>query len=308
MSKKEVMNLELSERPMLDVSVAAERITVLPVEPGGVTRVELEARRHSDGPLLKLERQGDVLLVRGAGTGWSWTGGELKRMTFFVPEHVRARVVQEFGQLIVQNLAGCDLDVSCNAGTVDLEHVRGRLKIVVDSGTVRGERVGGTFDVVSQAGSVKLAIDSLDAGEHRVRTAMGSVKLLLAPSVKVKLEAHTSLGSARLAHPSTPDAAAVMQLSADLGSIKVKTGDEQEDARHGDWPDWRRLWRDVAHTVATAIEDSLPESDEAFVRPQAKTAPSPRVPEAELRKVLELVESGKLTAPDAERLIRAMGA
>jgi len=72
MSKKEVMNLELSERPMLDVSVAAERITVLPVEPGGVTRVELEARRHSDGPLLKLERQGDVLLVQWLGELAYW--------------------------------------------------------------------------------------------------------------------------------------------------------------------------------------------------------------------------------------------
>lgn len=302
MAKVQTFPLEFTEKPTLDVHVMAERIRLMPVEPGGQARVEVEGRRDDVAP-IEVHREGDTVHVAGAKAGrgfWSWGAGLPRRMTIYVPEHVRARVQQEFGQLWVERLAGCDLELATNAGQIDLEHVRGRMKVVCDSGTVSGRGLGGTFDVVSSAGSVKLSIDSLDAGEHRIRTAMGSVKVLLAPAVKVKLEAQTTLGSARLSHPSTPEAEAHMTLSAELGSVKVKTGEDTEDPRHGDWPDWRRVWRDVAVSLTDAIEDALP--------PRAPTTPAPRVPEAELRKVLELVEQGKLTANDAERLIRAMGA
>lgn len=303
-SKIQTFPLELSERPMLDVHVTAERIRVIPVEKGGVPRLEVEGGRGDVSP-VELKRVGDQLIIASSSdpAAWPWPGaGMVRKLTLVVPEHVRARIRQDFGQLFVERLAGCDLELSASAGTISLDDVKGRLKIAVDSGTVSGERLGGTFDVVSQAGSVKLSIDSLDPGEHRVRTAMGSVKLLLAPSVVVKMEAHTTLGSTRVSHPNTPEAEARMLLSAELGSIKVKTGGAVEDPRHGDGPDWRRFWRDVAGKALAVAFD-----DEAGPR-VVPVEPTPKpVPEAELRKVLELVESGKLTAPDAERLIRAMG-
>ena len=295
--KVQTIPLELSERPMLDVSVAAERISVFPVERGGVPRLEIEGGRPDVCP-IELRREGDQLIITSSSnpSAWPWPGaGMVKRMTLFVPEHVRARIRQDFGQLFVERLAGCDLELSASAGTISLEDVKGRLKCSVDSGTISGERLGGTFDVVSQAGSVKLSIDSLDAGEHRVRTAMGSVKLILAPSVVVKMEAHTTLGSTRVAHPNTLDAEATLTLSAELGSIKVKTGGAVEDRRHGDGPDWRRFWRDMAGKAFSVAFDE-----------DVQPAPPP-LPDAELRKVLERVEAGKLSAPDAERLIRAMG-
>ena len=127
---------------------------------------------------------------------------------------------------------------------------------------------------------------------------------MLAPSVVVKMEAHTTLGSTRVSHPSTPNAEATLILSAELGSIKVKTGHDVEDPRHGDGPDWRRFWRDVAGKALAVAFDETPRA--VMVTPAPEVKPQP-VPEAELRKVLELVEQGKLTAPDAERLIRAMG-
>lgn len=299
-SKVQTFSLELSERPTIDLNVSAERIRVVPVEPGGVPRLEIEGGRDEITP-VEFKREGDQLIITASTNpaAWPWPGaGMVRKLTLVVPEHVRARIRQDFGQLFVERLAGCDLDLSASAGTISLEDVKGRLKISVDSGTVSGERLGGTFDVVSQAGSVKLNIDSLDPGEHRVRTAMGSVKLLLAPSVLVKIEAHTTLGSTRVSHPSTPEAEARLVLSAELGSIKVKTGGVVDDPRHGDSPDWRRFWRDLAdRALSKAFDDHAPKTEPA-VKP---------VPEAELRKVLELVEQGKLTAPDAERLIRAMG-
>ncbi|MBL8912953.1 MAG: DUF4097 family beta strand repeat protein [Archangium sp.] len=328
MSKMQTLPLEFGERPTLDVNVISERLRVLPVEPGGVARVEVEGRRDDIAPIrsadgsagaVEVRKDGETIFLSAAAGGrgfWNWGASMAKRMTIYVPEHVRARIQHDFGQVWVERLAGCDLELATNAGQIDLENVRGRMKVVCDSGTVTGRGLAGTFDVVTSAGSVKLLIDSLDAGEHRIRTSMGSVKVLLAPQVKVKLEAHTTLGSARLTHPSSPDAEAHMVLSAELGSVKVKTGDDAHDPRHGDWPDWRRVWRDVAVTLADAIrsadesagavEDALPVARPPFVaQPQPVT---PRVPEAELRKVLELVEQGKLTATDAERLIRAMGA
>ncbi len=301
-SKLQTFPLELSERPTIDLNVSAERITVLPVERGGEPRLEVEGGRGEIAP-VEFKREGDQLIITSSTNpaAWPWPGaGMVRKLTLLVPEHVRARIRQDFGQLFVERLAGCDLELSASAGTISLEDVKGRLKISVDSGTVTGERLGGTFDVVSQAGSVKLAIDSLDPGEHRVRTAMGSVKLLLAPTVMVKLEAHTTLGSTRVSHPSTPEAEARLVLSAELGSIKVKTGGVVEDPRHGDGPDWRRFWRDIADKALSVAFDEQP--------PEPRSEPPPRpVPEAELRKVLELVEQGKLSAPDAERLIRAMG-
>jgi hypothetical protein len=302
-SKLQTFPLELSERPVLEVHAAAERIRLVPVERGGTPRVEIEGGR-TEVPPLEFKRDGDTLTITSSTNpaAWPWPGaGMVKKMTLYVPEHVRARVRQDFGQLFAERLAGCDLELSASAGTIALEDVRGRLKIAVDSGSVTGERLGGTFDVVSQAGSVKLGIYALDPGEHRVRTAMGSVKLMLAPEVKVKMEAHTTLGSTRVAHPNTPDAEARLTLWAELGSIKVKTGDEFADPRHGDGPDWRRFWRDIADkAIAVAFDATASE-------PPPPPAPARPVPDAELRKVLELVETGKLSAPDAERLIRAMG-
>lgn len=301
-TKVQTFPLELSERPELDVHVAAERIRVIPLEPGGVPRLEVEGGRPEVTP-VELRREGDQLIITSSSNpaAWPWPGaGMVKRLTLVVPQHVRARIHQDLGQLFVERLAGCDLELSASAGTIALEDVKGRLKIAVDSGTVTGERLGGTFDVVSQAGSVKLSIDALDPGEHRVRTAMGSVKLILAPAVVVQLEAHTTLGSTRVSHLNTPDAEARLVLSAELGSIKVKTGGAVDDPLHGDRPDWRRFWRDVAdRAIAVAFDEPAQKSP-----PPAPPAP---VPQAELRKVLELVEAGKLSAPDAERLIRAMG-
>lgn len=304
MSNTVTMPLELSDRPEVDVQVVAENLTLMPVEPGGVPRVEIQGRRGSKMP-IELKREGDRVVISASGgpETWPWPGaGIVRRMTLYVPAHVRARVRQEFGNVFIEKLTGCDLDLSASAGSIVLEEVRGRMAIAVDSGTISGTGLAGTFSVVSQAGSVKLEIDALDDGEHRIRTAMGSVKLLLAPTVVVKLEANTTLGSARVTHPSTADAKATIRLSAELGSIRVKTGNEAEDTRHGDWADWRRLWRDVASRAwAVAREEFTPQ--DAPVQPTA----TERVPDAELRKVLEMVEAGKINAPDAERLIRAMG-
>src|SRR3954453_12211575 len=103
--KIQAFPLELSERPELDVHVAAERIRVVPLERGGVARLEIEGGRAEVSP-IELERNGDQLIIRSSTnpSAWPWPGaGMVKRMTLVVPEHVRARIRQDFGQLFVEH-------------------------------------------------------------------------------------------------------------------------------------------------------------------------------------------------------------
>lgn len=295
-SKLHVVPLEFAERPSLELRATAEHLHVLPVEPGGSPRIEVDSRR-GDTPRLQVERVGETLVVKSDGGVSQWMFGSVpfKRLTLFVPPSIRARVRQDFGNLKVERLEGCDLELQSSAGTISLEHIRGRMSVAVDAGTVKGEHLAGTFDVRTEAGSVKLGIDALDAGEHRVRTELGAVKLYLAPGLPVKFDSHTALGSSRISYEAAKDAKATMVLSAELGSIRVKEGDAFVDERHGDWADWRKLWKDAVAEVGNVVNDVLP-------KPQPT-----RVPDEELRKVLELVQDGKISASDAERLIRAMG-
>lgn len=289
--------LELGETPVLDVQADAIRLEVGPVEAGGQPRVEVETRGGGGRSPVEVTKDGDTTRVR-VRTAWAelpFAGEDVvRRLRLYVPQHVRARLHSSMGRISVQELAGCDLDISTSAGTVELDQVRGRLSVSVDSGSVRGDHLGGTFNVRSQAGSVRLGIDALDPGTHLVRTSMGAVKVELAKGLAVRVETSTTLGSARSNYPSTPNADTVLRLEAELGSVKLREGGSPEDVRHGDWPDWRRFWRDVVGTVAEQLDVPPPQ-------------PQKKVSDAELREVLDLVAQGKITAADAERLIRAMG-
>jgi len=213
----------------------------------------------------------------------------------FVPPHVRAKLAVQGGKLTIDGLAGCDLSVAATAGSVELDRSRGRFALAVDSGMVRGERLGGSFDVRCQAGAVTLGLDALDPGVHHLRTTMGSLKVELAPGLDVKLESNATLGSARASYPSNPDAKTTLRLSADLGAVRVREGGAVQDDRHGDWPDWRRFWRDVVDPISTAAANTVP----------TQAPPAAQSPD-ELRRVLELVQSGALNVADAEKLIRAL--
>ncbi len=303
MSRTQSYPLDLAAVPQLDVTATALRLDVEACAPGEAPRMEVDARLPKDGPLpVEVRRDGDVtrLVVRQGWEEFPFLDEAIRGLTLFVPAQVRLVLRCDVGRVSVKGLQGCDLTVATTAGAVELEDVRGRITLAVDSGSVKGERLSGTFQVRSQAGSVRLSIDALDAGQHLVRTSLGSVKVALATGLAVRLDTATTLGSVRCSYPSTPDAPAVLRLEADLGSVRVRDGGQAEDTRHGDWPDWRRLWQqvqDVASAPSTAHAGAT-----VATHPAAARAADPEA----LRKVLELVETGKLSAADAERLIRAM--
>jgi hypothetical protein len=258
------------------------------LSPGEAPRAVAQGAREAE-QAIRVSREGDVLTLRVGGGLFTSTG--MHRLELHVPPASRLTLRTHLGKLSLERLAACDLNLHVSAGSVRLHDVRGRLRLSVDAGEVKGDGLGGTFSVQSQAGEVKLGITQLDAGEHVIRAAMGAVNVELAKGLDVRIESRTSLGSTRTRYPSNPSAAAVLRLEADLGSVRVREGGAAEDTRHGDWPDWRRVWKDLASSVARSLEE---------------TPPSPRPPSEELRKVLELVEAGKLSAADAERLLGAM--
>jgi hypothetical protein len=288
---RHTLPLPLSERPTIELSANAMDLEVLALAPGETPSLEVQGGRDA-ATGVTITQDGDVTRIALPGF---WSGFDLpSRLTLRVPPQLRARITNDAARLHVEGLAGCDLELISQMGSISLDRVRGRLKLQVDSGSIKGDHVAGTFEVRSTAGSVKLRIDALDEGHHVIRTAMGSVKVELAKGQAVRIETNTTLGTTRSRYPSTADAKAVLRLEADLGSVKVSEVDAVEDDRHGDWPDWRRTWRDVASAVAST-----------FNAPVGPPPPS-TTPNSEVRRVLEMVEQGVVSIDDAERLIRAM--
>ncbi len=282
--KTRKLSLPFGDSPILDFEANASQLTVLPCAPGEAPYLEWEGAAE---PLVK--REGEVVTV-GLNSRGFWGALELGhyKMTLRVPPQLKARFSCEMGRISISQLAGCDLDVSASAGSLELRDVRGRFKLKANAGQIKGDALGGTFDVECGAGSAKLNIVALDVGEHRIHSNMGQVRIDLAPGLDVRIDAHTVMGSTRVKYPVNPKSETILRLEAELGSVKVGEGAGHEDVRHGDWPDWRKLW-EAAGDLMT-------------VRPAKSAAASPE----ELRQILGMVENGKINAAEAERLIRAI--
>jgi hypothetical protein len=298
---RKVWELPFTERPQLDFEVNAARIDVQAVGPGETPRIE---SRRAGAP-LEIRPVGEKLMVRLAGN-WEGDldlgagvlegavatllrGGYGGEFTVHLPPGIKARIAANMGQARIRGLYGCDLEVATNAGQVELDDCRGRFVLKAKAGQIVGRRLGGTFAVESGAGEATLDIVELDPGVHTVHSTMGAVKIDLRPGLEVRIESRTVMGSTRTRYPSKPDAEAVLKLEAELGAVKVREGAGYEDPRHGDWPDWRKVWL------------TRPERPQMPERPIVVPPPA-----TELRSILEMVEQKKLSAEEAERLIAAL--
>ena len=312
------VNLPFAEQPVLELTAVAAGLDIEPVPSGENPRIEYLGRAAGALPLDVKQADGVVKVVIGApDLGWFayWGRGRPGRFRVLVPPHVRARVRSDMGMIRAQGLEGCDLALQTGAGMIQLRNVRGRLALKVDAGQVRGDRLGGTFNVESSMGEVRLRIDSLDAGEHRIHSNMGSVRVALASGIKVRIEAKTSMGSTRNRFPSVSDADAILRLEADLGSVRVDEARAHEDERVGDWADWRRDWaredraddRDWQWRKYWWGQWATPPRPTPTQQTDAPTSrPAAGASEDELKRILTMVHEHKISAEEAERLIRAM--
>lgn len=302
MSTPKTWPLPFSDLAQLELATPFGDIQLIPLAEGETPHVEQAGGDR--GLNVEMAKEGDVVRMRLTSTELSFLdfGAPHARLVLHVPSNVRARVRTEFGRIRAERLdQGCDLDLATTAGAMHLDQIIGRIALRTGAGQITGEKLAGTFDVVTAAGSVRLGIAGLQPGHHRISTSMGAVRVDLSPGIQVKLETRTSMGSVRRKYPSSPDAPAVLEVSTELGSVKVREAGST-DERHGDFPRWdvfpgwkAEKWADAWGRFWSA---QAPASD----------APPPRRPvrDEELSRILAMVEQGKISAQEAERLIRAI--
>lgn len=261
-------------------------LSLVPVETGQQPRLELTPGT-SDNVAVHVEKHGETVRVAlEPQRNFHWFGGWECRATLYVPRNVRAHLQTNAGSVNVRDLEGCELGIKANAGKIEVEHVYGVVHLAADAGSVRGRDVGGYLNVETQAGSVQLEISDLQPGEHRIRAAMGSVRVELARGQDVCIETHTSLGSVRNHYPSHQSAPARLILSTEMGSVRVREGRLRSTPR-----------------AATRAPHAP-----AAERPQpAKATPSEKPADPELERILKMVEAGELSAQEADELLQALG-
>jgi hypothetical protein len=291
-----VWELPFGEHAELELGSEWGSLTIAAVEPGQTPRLEL-TRGSADNVAVHVEKLGDTVRVAlDPRRSINWFGGNWEcRATVYVPADVRAHVQTSAGTVTVRDLVGCELGVKASAGKIDLANVHGVIHLAADAGSVNGRALGGFFDVQTHAGSVRLEISDLQPGEHHIRASLGSVRVELARGLDVCVESHTSLGSVRNSYPSHQTAATRLVLTSDMGSVHVAEGSLQATARMERTKAESRVSAvsSVASTISAATASSTP-------------AAAPR-DDPELDRILKMVESGNLSAREADDLLRAMG-
>jgi len=189
--------LPLAEHPTLEVTAEMATISLVPtlvgekpfVEVLGADRITVNIRAEAGTTHVHLEQD----------MGFFGFGRNGKaRTVLHVPSDVRAIIRTEAGRLRAERLHGCDLVLETEAGEIKLDDLHGKLRVVTEAGKIDGERLAGTFDVSTSAGAVYLEILALDAGKHRVATSLGAVKIDLARGLLVRIDARTTMGTARV--------------------------------------------------------------------------------------------------------------
>lgn len=269
--------LPFSQPAQLELHTEFGNLALIPVRPGESPRVELT---HSavDNVGVHVEKLGDVVRVAlDPLRSFGWLGGDWDiRAVIYVPRDVRASIQTSAGSVNVRDLEGCELGVKANAGKIDLVNVYGLMHLAADAGSITGRQVGGYFDVEAHAGSIRMEISDLQPGEHRMRATAGSVRLELAQGIDVSIETHTSLGSVRQNYPARAGAPTRLVLSSEMGSVRVEQA---------------AFFR--------------PTPRPGPVKPSESREPVPMDPE--LERILKMVESGELSAREADELLQAMG-
>jgi hypothetical protein len=281
-----VWELPFDEPAVLELRTEFGNLALLPVEQGQSPRLEL-SRVSAENIAVEIDKQDHVVRVAlDPRPAFNWFGGWECRAVLYVPRDVHAAMQTSAGSISIRGLEGCELGVKANAGKIHLVDVYGLMHLAADAGSIQGRGLGGYFDVEAHAGSVRLEILDLQPGEHRIRTSMGSVRVELARGMDVCVETHSSLGTVRTEYPVRADAPTRLVLSTEMGSVRIEEGTTPR-----------------ARPRSRMADDGL-EPIEMPSTPQADRAPRE---DPELERILKMVESGELSARDADELLRAMG-
>lgn len=278
--------LRFGAQPSLEFKADAIAVEVAPVGQGEQPRLEIYGVDVSDLDVRVREKEDhvDVELTWRRGF-FPWTGPWDARAVLHVPPALRAEVETDAGAISMRDLADCDIRLKAKAGRIGLEDVHGRLRISTDAGQVTGRRIGGWIDVRTHAGAVTLEIDRLAPGEHEVRTDVGAIRIDLARGLPVRVDTQTTIGSARSDYPTQAAPAAILRVRTEVGSIRV------EEAAPSAAPE------PAAAPATVQPAPTLPSEPSAAVAGR----------DGELRRILDMVERGELSAGAADEMLRAKG-
>jgi hypothetical protein len=302
--------LPLSPDELLELQTDWGRVGLVPLEPGEEPYLEALGG-NADDLEVRIERAGDAVRVavgqeRPFNRWWGQHGPWDTRLVLHLPAAVRARVETSAGSIDASGLDGCDLELKTNAGRLGLRQVRGRLKLSADAGSISGRDLAGWLDAETQAGSVRLELLGLEPGEHQVRATMGSVRIELARGADVRVEARAGLGSVHSRFPSRAEAAAVLRLETEMGSIRVSEGPGPAVPSGADWPAPPAAHRRVAWQAETSQANWSGPATERSATGTAVEAGAATI-DPGVERILKLVESGQLSARDADELLQALG-
>lgn len=330
--------LPFGERAELEFESDHGAFELVPLGPGEQPRIEATGR-YADRLNVQVRREGNVVHVeidhehgRGRFSFGRWDA----RVVLYVPPEITARVQTDAGRIDARDLGPCQLALETDAGQIRLHNVRGRLRLSTDAGQIRGEGLRGSFEVETDAGQIRLGILALDPGEHYVSTDVGSVDIELAPGLDVKVETRAGVGSVRSNYPSRPDAPAVLRASTGMGSVRVREAGSDRDAygtgrfkdkfkekferewgfRPGPRPGFERGWGFPPAPPTPPPPPPPGWRTEGGPRPEAEAPPPAggeteaarpaRPADAEVERILKMVEAGELSARDADELLRAL--
>jgi hypothetical protein len=271
--------------------------------------VEVEVRRDGDRVKVSISHEGRFR--------FPW-GNRNARITVYVPRELRAKVRTDAGSIEARDLGPCELSLATDAGRLRLHHITGRITLKSDAGQIRGDHLAGAIRAETDAGKVDLGIDALDPGEHTVRTDVGAITITLAPEANVRVQARATIGSARSDVPHRPDAPALLRVFTDVGSVRVR----QRGAEHDVEAEWEHDTEGQPHVMGIRvpippippIPPVPPVPPFRFGRRAEHEQPPPgdrgrsarREPDPDVERILKMVESGQLSAKDADELLRAM--
>lgn len=218
------------------------------------------------------------------------------------------------GRIEASDLGPGDFEMTSSAGRISVRNARGRLRLSSNAGRIDGERLAGSIDVQSDMGTVRLGITWLDPGEHRVRSRLGSIRVELARGLDARVEGRASLGSVRIQYPSRPNAAAVLNCTADAGSIRVHEGDWAPEPPAPESPSTAPAisllpTQEPPPAPVTPTPDS-PCADADAVPSEAGSAEAAPKDSStagtETERILKMVASGEISPQDADELLKAL--
>ncbi len=286
--------LSFGGEPELELRADALAVSICPLRAGELPRLELSGRDAQD-IRVDVKQKGDRVKVRlDRQHGFKWLGHWDASARLHLPPRVRAHIKTDAGTIDARDLGPCDLELETNAGRITAANLVGRVRLYTSAGQISADALAGSVEARSEAGAIQLGIAALSPGDHHVHAEVGTIRVDMAPGQDVRLETRSSIGSVNDSYPSNPQADTLLRLSTTVGAIKVRESDVRSPI------------------PATGVAPAEPGSPPARAAETSATGEGVRRqganagPETETERILKMVESGDLSARDADELLQAL--